>query len=439
MKGLLFTYMLTYGGALVSQVRPYYGFLIYVCFGILKPESLWFWSVPAGNYSRIVALGLLLGWAIHGFGNWRLGKGKWIIIAMIGYWLVMLFGALTAPYPSLAWLRVEPLTKVLLPILVAATMIDSLAKVRQLAWVIVLSQGYLAFEFNQTYYNGGIIAWEWEHGGLDNNGIAMTMVTAIGLAFYLGLHADRWWHKLVAFGCAVLMIHVVLFSNSRGGMLALLVTGAICFVLTPKRPRDYLFLLVALAVTYRLAGENVQKRFMTTFAEKGEVEGADGGGGRKEQWKACLSSMVKRPLGVGPNHWPLVAEAEYGLHHGQVAHSTWMETGAEVGLPGLLCLLGMYLICVVKLWPLARERTPVEDPWIRYLARMVIAGLVGFLVAAQFVTVYAVELPYYLALIGVGTLKLRSWAEDAEREANDEPEAPACDESEVASSVEASR
>ncbi len=40
MKGLIFTYVLTYGGALVSLFRPYYGFLVYVCFGLLKPEAL---------------------------------------------------------------------------------------------------------------------------------------------------------------------------------------------------------------------------------------------------------------------------------------------------------------------------------------------------------------------------------------------------------------
>ena len=45
-------------------------------FGILKPEDLWHWSVPAGNYSRIIAVALLIGWALTGFGNWSLGRGK---------------------------------------------------------------------------------------------------------------------------------------------------------------------------------------------------------------------------------------------------------------------------------------------------------------------------------------------------------------------------
>jgi putative inorganic carbon (hco3(-)) transporter len=407
MKSLVFTYVLTYGGAVASLVRPYVGFLIYTCFAILKPDSLWFWSVPAGNYSRIVALALLLGWALNGFGDWRLGRGGRIVRSMIAYWLVLVAGAVTASNAELGWQSVEPMAKVFLPLLAAATLIDSVAKLRQLAWVIVLSQGYLAYEFNLTYYTTEVfIPWEFFHAGLDNNGIAITMVTAIGLAFYLGLHAERWWQKAAAFGSAALMAHVVLFSNSRGGMLSLLITMAACFVLTPKRPRDYLYLLLGVAIVVRLAGAGVQERFMTIVSEKGEVEGADQGGKRLEHWKGCIDTLLKRPLGVGPNHWPITAP-EYGLPV-MAAHSTWLQMAAELGWPGVICLWGIYGTCLVRLWPLTRARTPVPDPWVRYLARMVIAGLIGFLASAQFVTVDGVELPYYLALIGAGTLRVAS-------------------------------
>jgi len=344
---------------------------------------------------------------VNGFGDWRLGRGGRVIRSMIAYWLVLVAGAVTASNAEFGWKSVEPMAKVFLPLVAAATLVDSVAKLRQLAWVIVLSQGYLAYEFNLTYYTTEVfIPWEFFHGGLDNNGIAITMDTAIGLAFYLGLHADRWWQKAAAFGSAALMAHVVLFSNSRGGILSLLITMAGCFILTPKRPRDYLYLLLGVAIVVRLAGAGVQERFMTMFAEKGEVEGADQGGKRLEHWKGCIDTLLKRPFGVGPNHWPITAP-EYGLPV-MAAHSTWLQMAAELGWPGVICLWGIYGTCLVRLWPLTRARTPVPDPWVRYLARMVIAGLIGFLASAQFVTVDGVELPYYLALIGAGTLRVAS-------------------------------
>jgi O-antigen ligase len=407
-KPLLVTYILTFGGAAASLIRPYTGFLIYVAFGIIKPDSLWAWAIPQWNYSRIVAIGFLLGWVLHGCGSWRLGRGAVALGCLVGYWLVLLLGAATAPIPELGWHPVEPMAKVFLPIVAGATLIDSVQKLRQLAWVIVLCQGYLAYEFNLHYiYSPLFIPWEWTHGGLDNNGIAITMVTSIGMAFFLGIHAPKIWQRLVALGCAALMAHVVLFSNSRGGMLSLIVTGAVAFLLLPKRPVYLLVFGLAVAGALATSGENVQKRFLSAFASK--EEGSDQGGRRLENWRACLDTMSKTPFGVGPCHWRTVAPS-YGLP-AMEAHSTWLQMGAELGLPGLACLAGFYLITLRRLYPFVKKRRPVADPCYQYLARMVISSLAGFLAAAQFVTIDGVELPYYIALVGIGVLKLTSTQE----------------------------
>ena len=53
---LIFIYMLTFGAALASLSYPFVGLLVYVCFGILKPESFWYDSVPAGNYTLTARL-----------------------------------------------------------------------------------------------------------------------------------------------------------------------------------------------------------------------------------------------------------------------------------------------------------------------------------------------------------------------------------------------
>jgi O-antigen ligase len=89
------------------------------------------------------------------------------------------------------------------------------------------------------------------------------------------------------------------------------------------------------------------------------------------------------------------------------AHTTWLQLGAELGVQGLACIMLFYGLCFVRLWGVTREKTPVPDPWMRHLARMVIASLVGFVVSAQFVSVEGIELPYYVVLIGGGVLKLK--------------------------------
>jgi len=57
---------------------------------------------------------------------------------------------------------------------------------------------------------------------------------------------------------------------------------------------------------------------------------------------------------------------------------------------------------------IARESTPVADPWLRYMARMVLAATAGFVVSAAFVTLHGAEIPYYTMVLGAGVLKLHS-------------------------------
>jgi O-antigen ligase len=406
MKGLIFTYVLTYGGALVAVFNPYVGLLIYICFAIIKPEAMWHWSVPIGNYSRIVAIGLLLGWLLNGLGNWSFGRAKPIVLALIAYLAWAALGAFLAPNKAAAWDFVEALTKIVLPFLVGITMIDSVAKLKQLAWVIALSHGYLAFELNLTYLNVYNQVYFDGYGGMDNNCVAITMVTCVGLAFFLGLSAQTLLGKGLGFASALLIAHVVMFSFSRGGMLALIITALVTFWLIPKKFSYYVIFLLAILVGFRLSGREVTDRFLTIFASAKERD--ESAQSRLDLWKDCLDSMSKHPVfGVGPDHWRFTVE-KYGHPQGKLAHTLWLQVGAELGIPGLLALVLFYWLTIRRLWPLARERVTVSDPWLLGAARMVIAAIIGFAVAAQFVSLVGLETPFYVTLIGAGILKLIS-------------------------------
>jgi probable O-glycosylation ligase (exosortase A-associated) len=408
MKGLIVTYLLTYGGAVVSLVNPYVGLLIYVCFAIIKPESLWFWSVPAGNYSRTIALALLTGWVVNGLGRWRFGGARAPAVMLVGFWVWGAISATQASDQTAAWETLESLAKIILPFVVGLTLIDSVPKLKALVWTIVLSQGYVALEMNQFYYAGYNRVWEEGFGGMDNNCVAIALATGVGQAFFLGLSARALWQQGLAFGSAALMAHTIMFSYSRGGMLALVLTGVLSVFLIKLRPRHWLALAVAALVGLRLAGPTVQDRFMTIFASAQERDSS--AQSRLDLWSACLDAMGKRPvLGVGPHNWPAIV-AEYGWPPGKEAHTLWLQIGTEVGIPGMVMLLGFYLVTMKRLWPLARQKTRAVDPWLPDAAAMVIAGLFGFMVSAQFVSLVGLEQPYYTALVGAGVLSLQSRA-----------------------------
>jgi O-antigen ligase len=212
------------------------------------------------------------------------------------------------------------------------------------------------------------------------------------------------WQKGLAFVCAALIVHTVLLTFSRGGMLALSITVVVCFVIMPKRPAFLAALLVGLLVTARLAGPEVVARFSTIFVEQEERDYS--ASSRIGLWRDCFDAMVKRPVaGLGPGNWRLMA-SEYGWTEGKEAHSLWFQTGAELGFVGLGFLLGFYALAAWRGVRLIREGRE-KDPWLVTCGCYTTASVSGFMVAAQFVTVEGLEVAYYTVLVLAATLKVQ--------------------------------
>jgi probable O-glycosylation ligase (exosortase A-associated) len=404
MKGAIFVYLMTYGGAVAALFNPFVGLLVYTSFAILKPEFVWPWSIEQGNYSRIVAIALLAGWALRGFGRRDLGRAKAAIVVLVGYFGWMILSAVQAPDQALAWGFVEHYAKIVLPILVGITTLSSVRQLKLLAWVILLSQAYPAFELNQLYLSGYNLMREEGFASMDNNSYAISLVTCTGLAGFLFWHSERWWPKALAAASGAVMVHAVLFSFSRGGMLGLIVLALAAFAVMPKGRKELSAFAFAVVLVLYFTGPQVWARFQSSFASQEERDSS--AESRLELWSACCDTMLKHPLlGVGPDHMPLQMD-RYGFRVGKEAHTLWLQIGAELGIPGMLLLISYYGVCIVRLWPIARGKVPVPDPWLTYLSQAVIASLCGFAVSAQFVSLEFLETPYYVALIGVTILKL---------------------------------
>ncbi|MBI3463908.1 MAG: O-antigen ligase family protein [Planctomycetes bacterium] len=407
MKGAILSYVLTCVGAVGAFIDPFFGLLVYVAFAVLVPEAMWGYAMGAGNQlSRIVAIALLVSWGMRGFGRWQLGKSGGVVAALVLHFCWSVLSSVNAEDQEQARRFIVSLGKIVLPFVAGITLIDSVRQLKQLAWVIALCQGYVGFQLNEYYYSGINLVTTIGYAGMDNNSVAIAMVSCIGLAFFLGMQARRWWAKAAAFGSAACMGHVVMFGYSRGGMIALILTGFVVFLIMPKRPKHYLAFALAVLLALRLAGPEVRKRLSTVFSDPEQRDAS--AQSRVNLWSDCWDVMLRYPIvGVGPNHWPLIAP-EYGWPLGKEAHSLWLQTGAELGVPGMLFLVTFYGLCIMRLWPIARQRYAASDPWLTDAARMVIASLVGFAVSAQFVSLEGLEVPYYITLLGAGVLKVAS-------------------------------
>src|SRR5262249_20587087 len=150
-------------------------------------EGLWFWSIPeGGSYSRTVGIALLIGWTLRGFGQWRFGRGRPIVIALVCYFAWTAICASFAQDADRAWNDVEEMSKMVLTFLVGITMISSVKQLKQLAWVIAISCGYFAYQCNLAYYDG-LNLKEQGFAGLGDAPVGITMVCGACVSFFLCL------------------------------------------------------------------------------------------------------------------------------------------------------------------------------------------------------------------------------------------------------------
>ena len=400
MKGLILTYLLAYGGATIALFSPLVGLCVYVAFSIARPQVLYGWAGDLSGLSRVVGVAVLVGWAFKAFGRWSFREARLPVIALSCYFACLLLSAASASSQALAWDAVLDQFKFLLPFLAGITLMTSRSQVKALAWTIVLAQGLVGFEMNWSYLHG----WNQAHeSGLlgDNNTFAVSLVTVVGPALFLGLSAKRLWQKIIAFTCAAMIMHTVLLTYSRGGMLALIVAAVAIVFVMPKRPMYLLAVALAIVLAVRLTGPQLLQRFQTSFAAADQRDYS--AQSRIELWKDCFEVMVANPVtGVGPRHWPVVA-ASYGWPPGKAAHTYWLEVGAEVGIPGLAALIVFFISSLWRAWRLSRRR---DDEWLTAMGCYAFTGLVGFMCAAQFVTADGNEVPFFVALVALAALEV---------------------------------
>ena len=201
------------------------------------------------------------------------------------------------------------------------------------------------------------------------------------------------------------MVHAILFSFSRGGMLGLIVLGLASLRRHAQGAEGVPGFRFGCG--YRALPSPVQEvraRFGTSFADKEHRDAS--AESRVELWAACWDTMLKHPvLGVGPDHMPLVID-QYGFREGQGSPYALASARGRARVsrdaPADVLLRRLSRPALAH----RSGKTAVADPWLTYLARMVIASLVGFAVSAQFVSLEFLEPPYYIALVGAGVLML---------------------------------
>ena len=237
-------------------------------------------------------------------------------------------------------------------------------------------------------------------GGYDPNDSAMFIVSGIPLVIYFLFRAKSIPGRLF-FGFGLLACgSAVVLTGSRGGFLALIaVLGFSLFFFKGIAPivRTVAVAAVAVVVSVSATGE-FWERMDTMFDE--DDYNRHSVTGRQEIWTRGMGYMVDSPVfGVGINNFS-VAEGQHpeivamiqrgrGVRY-SVAHSIWVQAGAELGLPGFIAYLTLLGLSIRFLWRLERQsRFRSREPSLEALSelgRPIIGILLGLAVAGTFLS-----------------------------------------------------
>lgn len=253
----------------------------------------------------------------------------------------------------------------------------------------------------------------------DANDFATLIVTAMPFGLYFALSRRRVALRLLALAGLGFLAIGLIRSGSRGGFLAFL--AVVTFVLLrlttiPARTR-LAGLVLIVAITFGAASDQYWAQMQTIISPKRDYN-VTSEEGRVRIWERGIGYMTGNPMfGVGLRNFQVAegtissqarrAERGLGVRWG-AAHNTFVQIGAELGVPGLLLFLALLANTFAGLvWAARRFRTGEHaGSDASRLAQTLLASLVGFVVGGFFLSLAYADLLYALVAFGIGLNKV---------------------------------
>jgi O-antigen ligase len=224
---------------------------------------------------------------------------------------------------------------------------------------------------------------------------------------------------------ALLLVAMLVLTASRGGFLGLLVATAL-FVYRRRGAGAALGLLGALilAALPTSLGERALAPLLSGGESPAGLEASNEA--HVALFWAALRMIADAPLtGVGPDNFKMLSAAYSGLDRDFIAHNSYLELAAELGLPVLVIFL---LLVAAVFRGLSRAALPQADFEGRELAAWaegLRCGLAGFLVAGLFISAQYEKWFWLVVFLSIVVERLAERRELAEAAPAPVPEAAA--------------
>jgi putative inorganic carbon (hco3(-)) transporter len=395
------------------------GFFVFTFLLYARPQEMFpelFGSIPL---VKLVAIGTLLAYFIakltagERLTRWTLELCMVLVIAALG---ILFTPIAAAPQDSLNLLT-DVFLKVVIIFLLMINLIDTGDRLRAIIKLSVLCGTGLAVFAIFNYFTGnfmvegkrttnrvaGIVA-----GMFGNpNDLALSLDLLLPLCVALAL-SSRGWKRTFFFICTALLAVGVVVTFSRGGFLGLVALSLVLLWKLSRRNRGLTILAFLVATGFFLVAmpSGYSSRLTTIFSYEEDPTGS----------AQARRELLDRAFQVASNH--LVVGVGMGNFHiysirEQVAHNSYLEISAELGIAGLIAYLILIFAPLRGLRRIEREtRTAPRGALIKgrdappeqqayYLSVALQAAFVAYIVCSFFGSVQYLWHIYYLVAYAV--------------------------------------
>jgi len=314
-------------------------------------------------------------------------------------------------------------TSFLLLFFITLAVVDS---AKRLGWTLLTAVGAVAFASLyvirewQIYHN---IYPDFRPGAVvgDPNYFTVSAVLCVPLAISLLRSSRRTWLRVFLLGSILTTLIAVTLAASRGGFLGLVAASILLMWHSRHRWRNLALVAFIAPVILLLPLAPIQRLVHPNHSDQ------EAGDARLVAWKAGLNMIKAYPLtGVGLGNFKavMVGYADPNADINSIAHNTYLEIAAELGIPALLLFLVLIGVSCSSLGRARRRALQLESSLLSQAALGMEAGIVGFAVAICFLSAEYQKLFWLMILLSMcipGLLQHRATVMRRARKLRHEP------------------
>lgn len=356
----------------------------YLFFEYVRPQSIF----PSINFLPWTSIFIFLSAAGIIFDRnkkWTSDPAnKWMII----FYIVILISSYTAYFPEISKKNLEFFYTWLIIYFLIINIVNTRERFYIFLLIFCLASFKLSLHGARVWTTRGFGFTSWgitgPRGFFQNSGeLSIQMLMFFPIGYYLYKYLKERVTKFEKFILALFFITpamTILGASSRGAQLALLIQVIIMFYKQIFRFKPLVGILIVSFLAITFLPEEQKERFETMGDDKTSEQ-------RLLYWKNGIEMIKDHPLlGVGFFNFPPYFTQHYPhdmlYEYAELPHNIFIQIGTDTGFTGLF----VYLVLLSRF---LRKSKSVDSnhPYYIAVSKGIQMGMIGFIIAGQFVTV----------------------------------------------------